>query len=457
MQDSLECVTEYSLMQEGNSNGCDLETRLRMAEERFADVVHALDIERSAKATEVSDLIARVSRLEAEVCVREKFVAARLSTESQAREALFTRSQEDLSDLAKQVERGLAAGQAAVQRHAEYVEASLKGILQRVDESLNRGAFEVSEVALEGLLRRVDQQLLQGVARYVREAPLMPQGAQSPPQVAQALQAPQIAAPPPKTRSGVAAVMAVSNATPPPPPALGMLRSSTAASAPVLRPLRATSPQPLPADAASAPVATSSASAPAGAPFGHALGARERSGTPRLLARTSRDQVQIMAPGVGSPRQMSPVRVQDPLLQISTAVAKVLAQGGPSSGSRTSLGDRDGFKSSANNVEPMSQAPMLMTAPGGVHAMSPPRPHVVQGANPWPPGATGGRILVGGGAAVGSPAMLHRHTPWPGAGGPQGGHGQSPRSPAPSFAAAGPRPNGMVPFFGQATSAPLVR
>lgn len=242
--------------------------------------------------------------------------------------------------------------------------------------------------------------------------------------------------------------VAVSSRTPPRP--VGM-RPHTA---PAPAPTRVAAAPPTGVTPPVAPVLAASAAAPPERSTNHS--------TPRsLAARTTRDQER--APGTGSPRHLSPVRVQDPSHQISSAVAKVLALGGPSSHSRPSLGT-ERLNHSGESMERMPQAPVHMGAPAGAHAMSPPRPPVL------------------GGPSACSPGMLHRHTPWspalgargqqaasPGmAASPHGGgvvngvaglalaHAHSPRSRAQS-PATGPRALGMIPFYGQAASQPILR
>eukprot|EP00928_Gymnodinium_smaydae_P030764 TRINITY_DN22784_c0_g2_i1.p1 TRINITY_DN22784_c0_g2~~TRINITY_DN22784_c0_g2_i1.p1 ORF type:complete len:543 (-),score=97.94 TRINITY_DN22784_c0_g2_i1:140-1768(-) len=135
----------------GYGPGQDFEERLARAEECCAAFAQALEEERAARHGEAAEFAARVARLEAQAKASED-----------RSEALAAQFREAFSDLAGQVESGFSASEAALRSRGESTEAALQSLVQRINESIQRGSIEVSEAALDGLVRRVDEALLRG-------------------------------------------------------------------------------------------------------------------------------------------------------------------------------------------------------------------------------------------------------------------------------------------------------
>eukprot|EP00927_Polykrikos_kofoidii_P078549 TRINITY_DN75362_c0_g1_i1.p1 TRINITY_DN75362_c0_g1~~TRINITY_DN75362_c0_g1_i1.p1 ORF type:complete len:563 (-),score=95.17 TRINITY_DN75362_c0_g1_i1:169-1857(-) len=108
-------------------------------------------------ANTVADIVGKVGALEATICA-----------EAEAREGLSRQVQNAMRDLVQQVEQGLVASQAALQTHSENMEETVKSLVRRVDESVQRQTIEVSEDALASLMRRIDDEVMKELTKQVR-------------------------------------------------------------------------------------------------------------------------------------------------------------------------------------------------------------------------------------------------------------------------------------------------
>lgn len=117
----------------------------------------------------VTELAARVSGVDNALATEMRSREAALDQERAERIAVTEQLQASIADLCQQVEQGLSVSQAAVHSHMERMEATVEGLLQRVNESIAKGATELSEAAMESLLRRANEAL---VARQDISAPM---------------------------------------------------------------------------------------------------------------------------------------------------------------------------------------------------------------------------------------------------------------------------------------------
>lgn len=132
----------------------ELGLRLQRLEELVGDLQRRVDFV-DAAASE-SNLGVRLQGSEAVVLSQEDEVKQNARLEERF-QAMAAELQSNVAEMLRQVEKGLLSIQLSSQAQMQQTEAAVQGLKQRVEESLARGATELSDAAVASLLRQVEQ------------------------------------------------------------------------------------------------------------------------------------------------------------------------------------------------------------------------------------------------------------------------------------------------------------
>lgn len=132
----------------------ELGLRLQQLEELVGDLQRRVDFVDAA--TSESNLNVRVQGSEAVVYSREDEAKQNAQLEERF-QAMSTELQLNVAEMLQQVEKGLLSIQLSSQAQMQQTEAAVQGLKKRIEESLARGATELSDAAVASLLRQAEQ------------------------------------------------------------------------------------------------------------------------------------------------------------------------------------------------------------------------------------------------------------------------------------------------------------